>query len=85
MARRKLIAGNWKMNGLRADGMALAADLAQRMKAAGATRFDMLVCPPFTLIPRSSRRSRAPASPSAARTATRSRRARTPATPAPGC
>ena len=50
MARRKLIAGNWKMNGLRADGLALATDLAQRMKGAGATRFDMLVCPPFTLI-----------------------------------
>jgi triosephosphate isomerase len=50
MARRKLIAGNWKMNGLRADGLALAADLAGRIKAAGATRYDMLVCPPFTLV-----------------------------------
>lgn len=50
MARRILIAGNWKMNGLRADGLALAADLAVRMRGAGATRFDMLVCTPFTLI-----------------------------------
>ncbi|MEE8189316.1 MAG: triose-phosphate isomerase, partial [Kiloniellales bacterium] len=28
--RRKLIAGNWKMNGLRASGVALARDLAGR-------------------------------------------------------
>ncbi|NUB15004.1 triose-phosphate isomerase, partial [Azospirillum brasilense] len=26
-ARRKLIAGNWKMNGLKADGLDLASDL----------------------------------------------------------
>jgi triosephosphate isomerase len=45
-----LMAGNWKMNGLQADGLALAADLAARMKAGGPHRFDMLVCPPFTLI-----------------------------------
>ena len=51
MARRKLIAGNWKMNGLRADGTALAADVAARLKAAGTARYDILVCPPFTLIP----------------------------------
>lgn len=50
MTRRILIAGNWKMNGLQADGVALAADLAARMKSAGQTRFDMLVCPPFTII-----------------------------------
>ena len=51
MARRKLIAGNWKMNGLRADGTALAAEVAKRLKAAGQARYDMLVCPPFTLVP----------------------------------
>jgi triosephosphate isomerase len=50
MARRKLIAGNWKMNCLTADGRALAAGLAEKMKAAGATRFDMAVCPPFPLL-----------------------------------
>jgi triosephosphate isomerase len=50
VARRKLIAGNWKMNGLRADGLALANDLAGRMKQVTNPRFDMLVCPPFTLI-----------------------------------
>jgi len=46
--RRKLIAGNWKMNGLRADGLALAKDLAGRL--AGGAGFDMVVCPPFTLV-----------------------------------
>lgn len=48
--RRKLIAGNWKMNGLKADGLDLAADLAGRLKGAGAVPFDMLVCPPFPLL-----------------------------------
>jgi triosephosphate isomerase len=48
MARRKLIAGNWKMNGLRADGLALARDLAARASAPGG--FDLLVCPPATLV-----------------------------------
>jgi triosephosphate isomerase len=51
MARRKLIAGNWKMNGLRADGLALAGDVAARFETASPARYDMLVCPPFTLIP----------------------------------
>lgn len=50
MARRKLIAGNWKMNCLKADGVALASDLAARMRGAGAKNFDMLICPPFTLL-----------------------------------
>lgn len=49
MSRRILIAGNWKMNCLQADGTALAADLAGRMKG-GSVNCDMLVCPPFTLI-----------------------------------
>ncbi len=48
--RRKLIAGNWKMNGLKADGLALASDLAGRLKGAGAVVFDLLVCPPFPLL-----------------------------------
>jgi triosephosphate isomerase (TIM) len=50
MARRKLIAGNWKMNGLRDDGLALAEEVAARFEAASPARYDMLVCPPFTLI-----------------------------------
>ncbi|MGQ9365371.1 triose-phosphate isomerase [Azospirillum sp. ST 5-10] len=48
--RRTLIAGNWKMNGLKADGLALASDLAGRLKGAGRVAFDMLVCPPFPLL-----------------------------------
>ncbi len=49
MARRPLIAGNWKMNGLKADGVALAKGIAAKM-AAEAPRCDMLVCPPATLV-----------------------------------
>ncbi len=46
-----MIAGNWKMNGLSADGLALAGNLASLMKAAGEDPgFDMLVCPPATLV-----------------------------------
>jgi triosephosphate isomerase len=48
--RRKLIAGNWKMNGLKADGVALARDLAGRLRAAGGLPAELLVCPPATLI-----------------------------------
>ena len=48
--RRPLIAGNWKMVGLRKDGVALASDLAQKMRAKKNAPFDMLVCPPFTLL-----------------------------------
>lgn len=50
MARRKLIAGNWKMNKLQGDGTDLADELAAKMKAAGNARYDMVVCPPFTLL-----------------------------------
>ncbi|WP_420404933.1 triose-phosphate isomerase [Nisaea sp.] len=48
MTRRVLIAGNWKMNLLRAEGEALAAALAAKFTANGSA--DMLVCPPATLI-----------------------------------
>ena len=47
--RKMLVAGNWKMNGLRADGLALAQDIAARV-AAGPPACDLLVCPPATLI-----------------------------------
>lgn len=47
MARKMLIAGNWKMNGLSADGGALAGAVA-----AGAAKVDcdLLICPPAVLI-----------------------------------
>jgi triosephosphate isomerase (TIM) len=49
--RTKLVAGNWKMNGLREDGVALARALAERAAAAGdAVRCELLVCPPATLL-----------------------------------
>jgi triosephosphate isomerase len=48
--RRPLIAGNWKMNGLKAGGQALAVALGERMRAETDPVFDMLVCPPFTLV-----------------------------------
>ncbi|HEV2188243.1 MAG TPA: triose-phosphate isomerase [Stellaceae bacterium] len=47
--RRQLIAGNWKMNGLKADGLALARDIVARA-ATGAPACDLLVCPPATLL-----------------------------------
>ena len=48
--RRTLIAGNWKMNGKSADGVALATGVGGKMKSSAGASFDMLVCPPFTLI-----------------------------------
>ncbi|MGE0747821.1 MAG: triose-phosphate isomerase, partial [Rhodospirillales bacterium] len=47
---RQLIAGNWKMNGFRADGTALARTVAARATAAGRLGCDILVCPPATLL-----------------------------------
>ncbi|MEW5728994.1 MAG: triose-phosphate isomerase [Pseudomonadota bacterium] len=49
-ARRPLIAGNWKMNMLKADGVALAAGVAAKRKADPSLACDVLICPPFTLI-----------------------------------
>ena len=47
---RPLIAGNWKMNGLRQDGIALATALVGRAEAAPQNRADVLICPPSTLL-----------------------------------
>jgi triosephosphate isomerase len=44
---RPLIAGNWKMNGLRAQGLALVKAIAT---GAGGSVAELLVCPPATLI-----------------------------------
>jgi triosephosphate isomerase len=46
---RKLAAGNWKMNGLTADGLALARDIVGRAWQA-APACDLLLCPPATLL-----------------------------------
>jgi triosephosphate isomerase (TIM) len=49
--RQKLVAGNWKMNGLRADATALAGELARHARAtAGRLACELLVCPPTTLL-----------------------------------
>ncbi|HTT78709.1 MAG TPA: triose-phosphate isomerase [Stellaceae bacterium] len=46
--RKRLVAGNWKMNGLLSDGVALARAVAAR--ATGTPRCELLVCPPTTLL-----------------------------------
>ncbi len=49
--RRPLIAGNWKMNGLAADGLALASDIAARAaEAGGGLACDIAVAPPATIL-----------------------------------
>ena len=48
-ARRPLIAGNWKMNGLAATGLALARDIAA-WREAGDPGCDIVLCPPATLV-----------------------------------
>ncbi|MFQ5958810.1 MAG: triose-phosphate isomerase, partial [Alphaproteobacteria bacterium] len=46
---RPLIAGNWKMNGLRRDVCDLAFDLATRV-ASAPPECDIVICPPATLV-----------------------------------
>jgi triosephosphate isomerase len=53
---RQLIAGNWKMNGLRAQAAELDS-LAERLK--GQARADVLLCPPATLIASLAEKARA--------------------------
>lgn len=47
--RRKLIAGNWKMNELKADGLALAKAVFEKA-AEVPMPFDVLICPPMSLL-----------------------------------
>ncbi len=47
---KTLIAGNWKMNGMRADGVTLAKTIVAGAPAV-LDRADLLVCPPAPLIP----------------------------------
>src|SRR5438034_1905370 len=45
--RRPLVAGNWKMNGIRAS----AAELGKIVQGSdGLSKVDLLVCPPATLV-----------------------------------
>ncbi|MBQ7176663.1 MAG: triose-phosphate isomerase [Victivallales bacterium] len=54
MARRKLIAGNWKMNMTSAEGAQLIKDIKAQFGAecpcTAVNKPDVLVCPPFTSI-----------------------------------
>lgn len=47
--RRPLVAGNWKMNGLKA-ALGEVARIADGYEAALRSRVDMLICPPATLL-----------------------------------
>ncbi len=47
--RRPFVAGNWKMNGLRADGLALATSVAAATPEQ-ADQCDVAICPPATLL-----------------------------------
>ncbi|MGH6933351.1 MAG: triose-phosphate isomerase [Dongiaceae bacterium] len=49
---RRLIAGNWKMNGRRADGSALAMEIARRARQVGGAALgcEIVICPPATLL-----------------------------------
>jgi len=49
MARRPLVAGNWKMNGLKASAGELEAVIAG---ARGLPNADFIICPPATLVAR---------------------------------
>mgnify|MGYP001267552434 FL=1 len=46
---RPLVAGNWKMNGSRADAQALIAAIRADMQ--GLDAVDVAVCPSFVLLP----------------------------------
>lgn len=48
MASRKLIAGNWKMNGLAGDSRERVAAMADFLRSRGGGAAEVLVCPPFT-------------------------------------
>ncbi|MFO1189013.1 MAG: triose-phosphate isomerase [Alphaproteobacteria bacterium] len=45
-----LVAGNWKMNGLAADGVARARDIARRRGAEPGLDCEILICPPATVV-----------------------------------
>ncbi len=48
--RRKLIVGNWKMNGRLTSGLNLTRDISEKAFAAKPLLFDLVICPPATLI-----------------------------------
>lgn len=50
MARKIMIAGNWKMNCLTKEGVELAKSVAEGVKSMGKPACEFLVCPPFTIL-----------------------------------
>lgn len=48
--RRKLIVGNWKMNGRLTSGLNLAREVADKATESMPLTFDLVLCPPATLI-----------------------------------
>ena len=50
MTRRKLIAGNWKMNCLKSEGVALASAVAQKYQEVENPAFDIFMAPPATIL-----------------------------------
>ncbi|NTU76239.1 MAG: triose-phosphate isomerase [Alphaproteobacteria bacterium] len=48
--RRKLVVANWKMNGRLTSGLNLAKDLVDRAAEQKPLSFDVVLCPPFTLL-----------------------------------
>src|SRR6185436_3770713 len=50
MAVRRLIAGNWKMNLLRAEAAALAKGVTEALGGGRGLAADVAVCPPFTAL-----------------------------------
>ena len=78
---RKLVAGNWKMNGLGAS-----LDELEALKAGpGRPACDVLVCPPATLIARAVWRGQGRLRPRRPGLQPRKRRAPSPATSARRC
>ena len=50
MSRRKLIAGNWKMNKTAAEGVALVAEIRKGLPECGCGLPEILVCPTYTTL-----------------------------------
>ncbi len=48
MTRRKLIAGNWKMNNTISEGVVLTQEISNRFEKEWAEDVDVCICPPFT-------------------------------------
>ncbi|NDG05068.1 MAG: triosephosphate isomerase, partial [Alphaproteobacteria bacterium] len=49
MHRRRIVVGNWKMNGRLTSGLTLAQDLVKKAELNRPEGYDLVICPPFTL------------------------------------